>query len=166
MAELCAFVVILVGWAVGECVLAPIDRPASGTLASATGLGLLAAHVAGVTEHLITPRASPVALAAGAVLAVAGVALRLWAIATLGNGFLSRLDAPRLVTRGPYRWLRHPSELGLAVAALGTALVLASRVAVMISIALVPFAILRCRREDAALARDHAGAYAHWRARR
>jgi protein-S-isoprenylcysteine O-methyltransferase Ste14 len=108
----------------------------------------------------------PGALATGAVLAALGIALRMWAIATLGAEFASRLDAPRLVTRGPYRWLRHPSELGLALVTLGAGLVLGSPLALAAGAALIPLAIVRCRREDAALVRDHPAAYAAWRARR
>jgi len=126
MVELGAFLALVAMWAVGEAALVPLDRPAAGTLA------------------------------AGAALAIAGIALRWWAIATLGSGFLSRLDAPRVVTCGPYRWLRHPSELGLALITFGTALVLASPVALGLGAALLPIALIRCRRENAALAMSSA----------
>ena len=156
MVELGAFLALVAMWAVGEAALVPLDRPAAGTLAAASGAGLLLCHAAGIVEHLLAPHNWSGTLAAGAALAIAGIALRWWAIATLGSGFLSRLDAPRVVTCGPYRWLRHPSELGLALITFGTALVLASPVALGLGAALLPIALIRCRRENAALAMSSA----------
>ena len=56
----------------------------------------------------------------------AGIALRLWAISTLGRFFRTKvlvLDDHRLVTSGPYRVLRHPAYTGsiLTLAGLGLA---------------------------------------------
>ncbi len=45
----------------------------------------------------------------------AGIVLRLWAVFTLGKHFRTSvriLDEHRLITHGPYRWLRHPSYTG------------------------------------------------------
>lgn len=59
---------------------------------------------------------------AGAAAMVAGVALRGWAIATLGRQFTVRIStepAHSLVTEGPYRWLRHPGYLGSLITVLG-----------------------------------------------
>lgn len=61
-------------------------------------------------------------LAVGATLVTGGVLLRLWAISTLGRFFTYQLAiAPdqRVVTEGPYRWVRHPSYTGLLVSCLG-----------------------------------------------
>jgi protein-S-isoprenylcysteine O-methyltransferase len=59
-------------------------------------------------------------LAVGALLAmVAGLALRTWAVATLGRWFSLRVDlqpAQCLVEDGPYRWMRHPSYTGALLA--------------------------------------------------
>ncbi len=56
----------------------------------------------------------------GAMLALllAAMALRYWAIATLGRRWTTRivvLPVEPLVRRGPYRWLRHPNYLAVAV---------------------------------------------------
>lgn len=59
------------------------------------------------------------ALSAAAVgLLIAAAALRYWVIATLGDRWSTRIvlvpgDPP--VTAGPYRWLRHPNYLAVAV---------------------------------------------------
>ena len=61
----------------------------------------------------------------GLVCLVAGQALRLWAIRTLGERWSVRImvvpGAP-LVARGPYRWLRHPNYVGVALELFGVPL--------------------------------------------
>ena len=56
-----------------------------------------------------------------------GIVLRLWAVLTLGKFFRMQVhiqDEHRLVTRGPYRFLRHPSYTGglLTVTGIGLAM--------------------------------------------
>ena len=49
--------------------------------------------------------------AAGVVVIWVGLALRVWAVLTLGRSFSTfiQVDADQaVVTRGPYRWVRHP----------------------------------------------------------
>lgn len=63
--------------------------------------------------------------AAGAVIVAAGKAIKYWAIAALGPLWSFRVLVPPsrvLVTRGPYRWLRHPNYIGLAGELIGFAL--------------------------------------------
>ena len=72
--------------------------------------------------------------AAGLTLLVAGVALRAWSIATLGRFFQYRIAVQpdhSVVTSGPYRYVRHPSYSGLALALLGYALVTGSVLSVV-----------------------------------
>jgi protein-S-isoprenylcysteine O-methyltransferase Ste14 len=60
--------------------------------------------------------------AAGVVVIWVGLALRVWAVLTLGRSFSTfiQVDADQaVVTRGPYRWVRHPSYTGLLLIALG-----------------------------------------------
>ena len=148
MAELVWFAAIVVAWAVAEGATALVDRPGPRTLAMATGLCVLASHVGGIAEHLVRHTHG---VWCGVVIAAAGIALRVWAIATLGPHFASRLDSDCVIVRGPYRWLRHPSELGLVLAMAGTALVLASWIAAAATVAALPIAAVRCARENAAL---------------
>jgi len=65
----------------------------------------------------------------GVALLAAGSVIRLWAIATLGT-FHSALVAVQtghhIITRGPYRWLRHPSYLGLLIFLTGVPMVFAA----------------------------------------
>jgi len=85
-----------------------------------------------------------------------GVVLYRVAGAALGDA-LSPLVTPRpgarLVTRGPYRHLRHPMYAGHALIAVGAPLTLGSRWVVWLSIPAIAILVLRARLEDAALAR-------------
>ena len=64
-------------------------------------------------------------VAAGMALLIAGVGLRAWSIVTLGRFFQYQIQIQaghRVVTAGPYRWVRHPSYSGIALAVVGFAL--------------------------------------------
>jgi methyltransferase len=64
------------------------------------------------------------AFAAGAAVFLAGKALKYWAISSLGERWTFRvlvLPHAALVTRGPYRFLRHPNYVGVAGELVGAA---------------------------------------------
>jgi protein-S-isoprenylcysteine O-methyltransferase Ste14 len=97
----------------------------------------------------------------GAALVVGGVALRVWAVLTLGGWFTTVVrvaDDQRVVSDGPYRWVRHPSYLGLLVALGGLGLMLTDWASLAVAV-LLPLATLgwRIRVEERAL-RDGLGA--------
>jgi methyltransferase len=82
-------------------------------------VGLHAGLLAGCAVRAVrgpAPRSVIAGWMTGAVLAAQ--ALRWWCIATLGRQWNTRVivvpSAP-LVRRGPYRWLRHPNYLAVAV---------------------------------------------------
>ena len=91
----------------------------------------------------------------GAGITVAGVALRAWAIVTLGPWFRRRVTiepGQRLVRRGPYRILRHPSYAGLVLACAGLGLAFGSWVgAAVAALAMVAALVPRIRVEERAL---------------
>jgi protein-S-isoprenylcysteine O-methyltransferase len=61
----------------------------------------------------------------GIVMIWAGMAFRLWAVLTLGAFFRTSVvvqDGHRLVTAGPYRWLRHPAYTGAIITTTGLGL--------------------------------------------
>lgn len=71
--------------------------------------------LAGVTAAVVLffGRPSPTGLMLGACLAVMGEMLRLWALGYAGLPTRRQyLDAPRLITAGPYAHLRNPLYLG------------------------------------------------------
>jgi protein-S-isoprenylcysteine O-methyltransferase Ste14 len=64
-------------------------------------------------------------VAVGLVLIASGVGLRAWSIATLGRFFQYHIQVQaghRVVTSGPYRYVRHPSYTGIALVLTGIAL--------------------------------------------
>src|SRR5207302_3883533 len=66
----------------------------------------------GAAAMLAAARPRPALYAAGLVLAVLGVAIRLWAAGTIHKG-------REITTSGPYAWVRHPLYVGSFVIALG-----------------------------------------------
>jgi methyltransferase len=107
-------------------------------------------------EPLLWPRAWPWALSLGAlVVALLAMALRWWAIVTLGARWSTRILAwpgLPLVRAGPYRLLRHPNYLAvvlelLAVPLIGGAVVTAA-VATLANLLLLA---VRVRAEERAL---------------
>jgi len=111
-------------------------------LPAAIGLGLLALTLAGLVVNN--------GHALGAVPLAAGIGLRVAAIRQLGARFQHGVHRPTaLETRGLYRWLHHPSELGTLFIAAGTAWMLGLGPSWLF---LVPLVLFRMRLEDRVLA--------------
>lgn len=78
--------------------------------------------------------------------AVLGLALRTWAVLTLGSLFTMHIDIQNnhsIVTRGPYKIVRHPSYLGAFIMYLATIIFLHAWFSVVIAALVLPFAFLR-----------------------
>jgi protein-S-isoprenylcysteine O-methyltransferase Ste14 len=87
----------------------------------------------------------------GVVLFAAGGALRIWPVFVLGHrfsGLVAIQPEHTLVTSGVYRFIRHPSYLGLLVNSLGWALAFRSGVGLLLTAALVPPLVARIRAEE------------------
>jgi protein-S-isoprenylcysteine O-methyltransferase len=68
-------------------------------------------------------------VAAGLLVALSGIALRQWAVATLGAFFTTAVEVQahhRIIDTGPYTWLRHPSYSGALLTVVGMSLALGS----------------------------------------
>jgi protein-S-isoprenylcysteine O-methyltransferase Ste14 len=91
----------------------------------------------------------------GLVLMGVGIAIRQWAVALLGPLFTIDVrvhPGQRVIDRGPYRWVRHPSYTGLIVTFLGIGFALGNWAALAV-LAVVPTAglVVRIRLEERAL---------------
>jgi protein-S-isoprenylcysteine O-methyltransferase Ste14 len=154
---------MLIAWAVIEVLLRL--RNLGGRTAFDWTLGLVVASVAVAINagfraaHLqaLVFGGGWAPVAAGLAVLAAGVALRTWAIVTLGHMFKLVVviqDGHRVVTSGPYRLLRHPSYTGALVGFLGVGIALDSWLSVLALVLIPLLAILvRIRVEEAELAR-------------
>ena len=111
---------------------------------------VLAAHV----QSAAIPGRWPIFIL-GLTLMCAGIAIRQWAIALLGQFFTVDVrvhpDQP-VIDRGPYRWLRHPSYTGLLTTLVGIGLALGNWAA-LAALIVLPTAglVVRIRAEERAL---------------
>jgi protein-S-isoprenylcysteine O-methyltransferase Ste14 len=95
-------------------------------------------------------------LVIGEAVAVAGIALRVWAILTLDRffTFVVGISADhRVVQRGPYRLLRHPGYAGALLTLLGIGLAVRNWLSLLLIVAVPALALaIRITVEEAALA--------------
>jgi len=130
-----AFTVAVVAWAVFELVMRGRQRlraggpaardPSFAGLLACLGAAVIAAEALGRRGGLPWPGDLVWPVVAGIVLIAAGIGLRAWSIAILGRFFQYRVEVQpghRVVTGGPYRYLRHPSYTGIALVLAGIAL--------------------------------------------
>jgi protein-S-isoprenylcysteine O-methyltransferase len=109
----------------------PEDR---GTFVQIVG-SVYGTQVAALLELVVRkPRELPFDAAAWAVLAImgGGLALRAWAVRTLGRSFTLEIrvePGQPVIRNGPYRWLRHPSYTGAWLSIVASCVLLESWVA-------------------------------------
>jgi protein-S-isoprenylcysteine O-methyltransferase Ste14 len=104
----------------------------------------------------------------GVVLFAAGGALRLWPVFILGHrfsGLVAIQPGHTLVTQGIFRFIRHPSYLGLLTNSLGWVLVFRSGVGVLLALLMILPIIGRIHAEEALLSSQFGGEYDDYRSR-
>ncbi len=105
-------------------------------------------------------------LGLGLAVALAGAALRDWAIVSLGRYFRREVTiepGQRIVRRGPYRLLRHPSYAGLLLIFTGFGLTFGSWASAAVALLIVFAGMLpRIRVEERALAHAFGADYAEY----
>jgi protein-S-isoprenylcysteine O-methyltransferase Ste14 len=146
---------------------APQDRSTKWIVVLASRAGVGAAFAIAV----LVPRFRAYAndwwtFAVGIALVLTGVALRAWAIFTLGRYFRREVTiepGQRLVRSGPYRVLRHPSYAGILLAVAGLGLAFGSWVSAVAALVIVFVGLLpRIRVEERALAQAFGAEYADY----
>lgn len=108
-------------------------------------------------SHAQPLRITDLSRAVGLVVMWLGLAIRAWAIATLGNEFRTTVevepDQP-VISTGPYARIRHPSYTGLLLILAGFGLALGSwRSLAICALLPLPALLLRIRVEEAELTR-------------
>ena len=102
-------------------------------------------------------------LGLGLAIVFAGAALRDWAIVSLGRYFRREVTiepGQRIVRRGPYRVLRHPSYTGICLILAGFGLTFGSWVSAVVALLIVFVGLLpRIRVEEHALAQAFGSDY-------
>jgi protein-S-isoprenylcysteine O-methyltransferase Ste14 len=82
----------------------------------------------------------------GLVVIWLGLALRAWSVVVLGRSFRTTVEVDAgqaVVSRGPYRWVRHPSYTGLLLTAAGFGLAFSNWPGLILCLVLPEVATLR-----------------------
>jgi protein-S-isoprenylcysteine O-methyltransferase Ste14 len=116
------------------------------------------AGIAGVAVLLVF-KAPPLPglVLAGLGLACLGISVSLWALVHLRNSFSILAEARRVVTSGPYRFVRHPLYLGEAATMLGLCLTLGTISALAFWGVINGLQLVRARIEEEKLVREFPG---------
>ena len=146
------------------------DRGSLGVLMLLIPAGLVAAFFAAFDSAATRITAWPAALFWSAIALIwLGIGLRTWAVITLGRFFRITVfvhEDHRLITTGPYRWLRNPSYTGGLITMVGIGLALGN----WLSLALAAAGLLiayrwRITAEEKALRERFGQAYADYEKR-
>ena len=152
-------------WVIGERILSLRDlrsgawksRQDAGSYFSATA-GIVGGFAAGLVLALHQTLGLPAPVlwvVAGLTVAWAGMLLRLWAVLTLGRLFTTTVvvrQEQAVVTSGPYKFVRHPSYLGVMILLGGFGLALGDLASASVMVVLPALGLMwRIRVEEAAL---------------
>jgi protein-S-isoprenylcysteine O-methyltransferase Ste14 len=102
----------------------------------------------GKHSPLLIPGAGPDGwpIITGLVVIWLGLVIRVWSVLVLGRSFRTTVEvdaAQPVVSRGPYRWVRHPSYTGLLLIAAGYGVALGTWPGLALCLVLPAVAILR-----------------------
>ena len=101
----------------------------------------------------------------GLAIGAVGVALWVLSMLNLGPSLAVLPGADRLVTRGVYRYMRHPIYVGIVLTLTGLFLACGSGICLLyVFIVVIPLNIFRARAEEKALYQQLGNAYQQYRA--
>lgn len=165
---------LLAAWLIsGSHAVRTRSRPAGRGLGLASRFGALATYLMAAIPYFLAwillwrplPGTPPDwmrvgALLVGGLLGAAGLAVYLWGRLTLGTMYNvssvlgSELYADqRLITAGPFRYVRHPMYCGIALAAVGAVMVYRTW-AMVFAVAALPAFAVKARHEERLLAAE------------
>jgi protein-S-isoprenylcysteine O-methyltransferase Ste14 len=153
-----------------------LDRRKEGVFMLATLRPAGAALWLGVIAYMINPAwmswsaiSLPVWLRwSGAGFCALSLALLTWTLPTLGANLTDTVvtrEHHTLVTRGPYRWIRHPFYVAMALVVLGSALVAANWFVLASGAVVFTLLAVRSRVEEEQLAARFGDAYREYKKR-
>jgi protein-S-isoprenylcysteine O-methyltransferase Ste14 len=130
-------------------------------------LSIIAANTVLFLIQVRFPGRSSIYTAIAAMLILAGLGIRWWAIVTLGRFFsvdIALQEQHRIVQEGPYRWVRHPAYTGLLIIFLGMGIAFRNWVSlILIVLPITTLLLYRIRVEEAALSEEIGTAYLDYR---
>ena len=131
-------------------------------------IGAAVALAALTAAHVQSLRVSASVRAAGVVVMWLGLAIRGWAIATLGSAFRTTVEVDAgqaVVSTGPYAWVRHPSYTGLLLIIAGFGLTRGNWLSLLACLVVpLPAFVRRIHVEEAELNRVLGDAYRSYQA--
>lgn len=147
-----------------------LDRRQEGWFILLTLRPIGLAHMAGLITYMINPARMawaalplPVWLRwTGIALGVCAGSLLVWTLVTLGRNLTDTVVTRRahsLVTRGPYRWIRHPFYVSIAVSVTANGLAAANWFLLATGWLTVALLVVRTRKEEALLVARFGEAY-------
>ncbi|MGH6814302.1 MAG: isoprenylcysteine carboxylmethyltransferase family protein [Hyphomicrobiaceae bacterium] len=136
-----------------------LDRRQEGLFILLTLRPLGFAMMAGLIAFVVSPKTmawSSVALPVwmrwmGAAMGVAAALLLAWTLRTLGDNLTDTVvtrKAHTLVTTGPYRWVRHPFYVALALAVAANGLAAANWFVLLSGSLVFALLVVRCAKEE------------------
>jgi protein-S-isoprenylcysteine O-methyltransferase Ste14 len=153
-----------------------LDRRKEGTFILATLRPIAGALWIGAIAYMINPAwmtwssiPLPVWLRwTGVLFSVLSVALLIWTLPVLGKNLTDTVVTRRehtLVTRGPYRWIRHPFYVAMALVTIGSALVAANWFIFITGVIAFSLLAIRSHVEEEQLAARFGDAYLDYQRR-
>lgn len=178
-----AFYAVAVAWLVFEGVMRIVQRlraghrtlfslqdPSSVVVGGALAGSVILCVVLGRHGGLLWPGGRLWPVIAGIALIVLGAGIRAWAIGSLGRFFQYQIEIQsghHVVTRGPYRFVRHPSYTGISLAIIGFAVGCGDVYGLVATVALTAIGVaVRIRAEERQLTEALGSQYREFAAHR
>jgi protein-S-isoprenylcysteine O-methyltransferase Ste14 len=137
-------------------------------IAILAGIGI-AALLNGISRFFFPGGRSITVFIIGIALMLAGMALRFWAVATLGTAFRTTIEThqdQKVVESGPYRLVRHPSYSGSLLICLGYGIALQNWLSLLAAVGLPLIALLyRIKAEEVELSTALGAEYVEYQKR-